>query len=366
MKAFITLTVVLFSLSAQAYEVDGYSGKSGAASLAEMTPRADAPENVSNKFYSEQYSFDTDPAGGADFWFQLLITNMGVKNGRAALRVHLKPQGQSKIKSRILFDKGDWGYKTENDKLHFELGQNHFSGNGSGWSGHFDTDDFVVDWKVTNGAPAWRPGGGKVTYGGSDKAYYDVTLLVPRGQLELTATLKRTGEVITIAGPAYADRSVVNVSPNLQAKKWVKIRRLGSRETVVLSCFQTPEQYEGKWVGWFVVASDTGIRATGTNPTITVADSEKDAGSGYDVPRSVLFSDAHGLTNFQGAIKGLKLRKREDQLAGLSSLEKAVVSKLVKPFSFTFKAAYEFKYDSKGKTRTHKGKAAYHFDQLTK
>jgi hypothetical protein len=347
------------------YDIDAFSKKSRKATLDEMTPWSDRSENASNKFYSEQYSFNVDPAGRADFWIQLVITNMGVANGRAALQVHLQPQGQKKIKTTQLFDKGAWSHRSEGGKVHFDLGKSRFSGGEEGWEGHFETDEFDVDWKVTNLAPPWRPGGGAVTYGGNAKAYYDVTVLVPRGTLELTATLKKTGEEVKIEGPAYADRSVSNVSPNLMAKKWVKIRRIGSHETVVLSCLQTPEQYESKWVGWFLVADKRGVQATGSNPKLTFADVTKDSKSGYDVPASVLLTEASGLENFQGAIKGLKLRKVTDSLAKLSALEKAVVSKLVKPFTFTYKAAFEFRYDRGGKTRTHKGKAAYHFEQIT-
>ena len=41
-----------------------------------------------------------------------------------------------------------------------------------------------------------------------------------------------------------------------------------------------------------------------------------------------------------------------------------MVSKLVKPFSFTYKAAYEFQFEKGGKKRTRKGKVSYHYEQM--
>lgn len=356
--------LALFPSTAPAYELNAFSGKSRAAKFEEITPKLDAAENKGNKFYSEQYSFDANPAGNTDFWFQLVISNMGLQNGRAGLQVHLKPQGQKKIKTRQFYSRDKWSHSVDGGKLKFTLGDNWIEGDLTGWKGHFINDQFEADFTITNGPPAWRPGGGAVYYGKGKKSYYDVTLLTPRGTVEVTATLKATGEKVSISGPIYGDRSVSNISPALQSKKWIRMRRIGRRRTVMLTTFQSHEQYEGKWVGWFVSSSKKRVEAVGVNPKVELGELEKDAKSGYQVPKSILFSDAKGLEGFVGAIKALKLRRSENKLSSLSKLERAIVSKLVKPFSFTYKAAYEFQYEKGGKTRTRKGKVSYHYEQM--
>jgi len=362
----LLLAVLLAPAPLLGYEVDGFTGKSGKADIQDFLPRCDAPENRNNKFYSEQYSFNAELDDGYDLWFQVFISNMGVANGRAALQLHFTPKGGSKIKDRALFEQGAWSYGGDGGKLTLKLGENLFSGDGSGWTGHFETEHLTADVTVKNLVPAWRPGGGAVYYGAAKKNYYDVTLLTPRGTIEADVTLKATGEKHHVTGRVTGDRSASNLSPNLLARRWVKLRLVGKSYTILMTNLQTSEEYGDKWVGWFLIASDKAVLAAGANPALELGDIERDAAAGYDVPRIVLLSGASGVEGFTGAIKGLKRTKRHDQLADLSSIEKAVVSQLVKPISYGYKAEFEFQFQSGGKARSYKGKATYTYEQLTK
>jgi hypothetical protein len=362
---FVLTPLCLLSATARAYDVKGFEGKSARAGLKHFLPRSDAPENRRNKFYSEQYSFDSTPLEGGNFWFQIFISNMGVKNGRAAVLVHYTPKDGKRIKSRTVFNKGKWSYKEEGSKVVITLGKNTFQGDGNSWQAHFENDQFVADYRVQNSAPAWRPGGGAVYYGKGKKRYYDVTLLTPRGAFETDITLAG-GEKHGIRGTAYGDHSIINLSPNLQARKWIRIRKVGKRQTILLTTLQTSEQYEGQWLGWFMVASDKGIKVTAVNPKIELSGLANDAENGYQVPTIVMFNGASGADNFQGVIKGHKRTGRKDKLRDLSTIERAVVSKIVQPVSYTYRSSFEFRYDKRGKPRTVKGKANYRFEQTTK
>ncbi|MBM4353466.1 MAG: hypothetical protein FJ109_06655 [Deltaproteobacteria bacterium] len=362
----LVAAALLASVPALAYEVDGFSGKSGKAGIKDFLPRCDAEENRNNKFYSEQYSFNAELEDDHDLWFQIFISNMGVANGRAALQLHFTPKGKSKIKDRALFEQGKWSYGGEGDKLKITLGENVFVGGADGWTGHFETERLLVDLTVKNLVPAWKPGGGGVYYGAARKNYYDVTLLTPRGSIEADVTVKETGEKVHVTGRVTGDRSASNLSPNLLARRWVKLRLVGKSHTIMMTNLQTSEEYGDKWTGWFFVASDKAMLAAGTNPTVELADTERDAEAGYDVPRIVLLSGGAGVEGFTGAIKGLKRTHRHDQLADLSAIEKAVVSKLVKPISYGYRSEFELQFESGGKSRSYKGKATYTYEQLTK
>jgi hypothetical protein len=362
----ISAAVLLVCGPLLAYEVDGFSGKSGKAGIKDFLPRCDAEENRNNKFYSEQYSFNSELEDGYDLWFQVFISNMGVANGRAALQLHFTPKGGSKIKDRALFEQGAWSYAGDGGKLTLKLGENLLAGDADGWTAHFETEHLAADVTVKNLVSAWKPGGGGVYYGAARKNYYDVTLLTPRGTIEADVTVKATGEKHHVTGRVTGDRSASNLSPNLLARRWVKLRLVGKAYTILMTNLQTSEEYGDKWVGWFLIASDKAILASGTNPALELADSERDAEAGYEVPRSVLLSGGTGIEGFTGAIKGLKRTKRHDQLADLSTIEKAVVSKLVKPISYGYKAEFEFQFQSGGKARSYKGKATYTYEQLTR
>jgi len=364
-----TLTVLVATAvtvhSANAYEVRAFAGKSRRAKVADFAPRVANKENKVNKFYSEQYSFDNSPDGGGNLWFQIFFSNMGVKNGRAALLVNFTPPGGKKMKTRQLFDAGKWSHSVEGKKLTITLGKSTFTGDGSTWEAHLETDDFVADCTVKNAVPAWRPGGGMVYYGKGKKSYYGVTLLTPRGHFDATVKSKSVGEH-ALTGLTYGDHSIINIPPNLQSHRWVKMRKVGKRKTVLLTVLETSEEYGSKWVGWFVVAGNKRIEATGTNPTLELTDLKKDPKNGYEVPKSILITGATGVDSLMGAIKVKKLKRRRDKLAGLSTLEKAVVSKLVQPVSYSHRSVFEFQYKRGEKVKKVKGKTNYYFEQTTK
>jgi hypothetical protein len=350
-----------------AYEIRAFAGKSRKATLDDLLPKYDEAENEKNKFYAEQYSFAFSADGDEEFWFQFLIANMGVANGKGAVRVHFAPPGGKKIKAENAFKREDWSASREKGAMTISMGENRLTGDGSQWQAHFENDHFVADCKITNTAPAWRPGGGALYYGGGKSSYYDVTLLTPRGKFEADVVMAETGKKYHLTGTVYGDNSIINVSPNLQARRWVKTRKIGSKYTIVLTMLETSEQYGGQWVGFFFVASDRGMVATGLNPKVELVGVEKDPKNGYEVPTMVLLSDARGIEGFAGALKAGKRLYRKDLLASLGTIEKALVRKLIQPFGYKYRAEYEFEFLSrKGKRKKLKGKSYYTFEQFTK
>ena len=288
---------------ASAYHLHAFTGKSGSASVKHFKPRFAEGNNKSNKFFTEQYSLTTSLDGGHRLWFQVVISNLGVANGQAALRMHFQPKGQKKIKIKERFGRKKWSADTADDKLTLKLGDSQFAGDGRTWSGNLESGRLKVAFTVKNAIPAWRPGGGTVYYGDTKNSYYDITVLVPRGRIEATVTDTESGESWQVEGSAFADHSVSNVAPNLMAAAWLKMRKVGKRHTVVLSMLRSPVEYEGRWVGWFAVFSDRGSVTAGINPTLEFPTVESDSDSGYEVPTSVLLSKATGLPGFTGAIK---------------------------------------------------------------
>lgn len=349
--------------SAGAYEIRPFAQKNRKATLEDFLPKVDARENRHNKFYAEQYSFAFSPEDDYSFWFQIVVTNMGVANGRAALRVDFSPKGKDEIETRTSFKRDEWSYSSDGGMLSMKLGENVFSGDGKTWKGHFVNERFTADCTITNSVPAYRPGGGTVYFGEKNNAYYDSTLLTPRGTFEADVVMKDTGDKHHLTGLVFGDNSVSNMAPNLQARNWIRMRKIGKRHTVSMTMLKTSEQYQNRWVGYFFVASDKRMIGCGTNPEVEVADFERDAKSGYQVPRIVLLSEGAGVDEFSGAIKAGKLTKRRDRLAMLGSIERAVVSKFVQPVFFTYKAAFEFRFKSGGKARKYTGKTDYDYEQ---
>lgn len=369
MRTWLTLAAMMSGMilsinTAQAYDFRPFEGDSRKAGVEDYKPKIDRKENKSNKFFSEQYSFDASPEDGYDFWFQIVISNMGVANGKAGLMVHYKPKGGKKIKAKASFDAGQWSYQVEGERLTLTLGENVFSGDGSNWKGHFVMEEFSADITISNQVPAWRPGGGTAWYGSGESSYYDVSLLCPRGTFEADVSPKGSDEKVHLTGRIYGDYSAMNIAPNLQARRWVKMRVVSRSYTLLLNTFESTEMYEQQWAGWFLIATDKGIVVTGLNPGMELSDLEVDTGSGYSVPKLVLFSGARETKDLKGVLKGVKRVAREDKLAELKGVERALVSKFVKPFGFKYSGEFEFAVDSGSGSKTYKGKGRYSYEQL--
>ena len=75
MLALLALSVFMAG-NALAYEVRAFDGKSRKAKVADFTPHVNSKENRVNKFFSEQYSFDSNTEDGGNLWFQIFFSNM--------------------------------------------------------------------------------------------------------------------------------------------------------------------------------------------------------------------------------------------------------------------------------------------------
>lgn len=362
----VALTVSVFlALPVSAYELRAFEGKSRKATLAEMAPKTDLTENKANKFYFEQYSFDLQGNNG-DLWFQVIMSNMAVDNGKAAVLAKYTPKKGEKIQENLSYDRNKWSFKVDKDKMGLDLGRNTLMGDGKVWKAHLDNDKFTADVEIKPVADAWRPGGGAVYFGKGDLVYYDVTVLVPRGEFTAKVTIKATGEKLETTGLAYGDHSVWNIRPDQMARSWIKVREVEPGYTVVINAMESTADYGTKWVGYVLIVGPKGVESTFVNPTFTPGALEADADSGYMVPKQVTILGT-GDPVLQGVIKALKLTKRTDRFAELSEVEKLVVKMAgIKPIEFKHRADWELTVEKKGKKTVYKGKGGYTFEQLVK
>lgn len=354
---------LVMTMPALGYELRAYEGKTRKPTLEELAPKADLNENKANKFFFEQYSFDLK-SKKANIWFQVVISNMGVENGKAAVLAKYAPNSGEKLEASASFDRKAWSFNVDKKAMTLDAGANKLIGDNKTWKAHLDNDKFLADIEITPIADAMRPGGGSVFYGKGDSVYYDMTILVPRGQFTAKITIKATGEKLEYDGLAYGDHSAWNMRPDQQAKSWIKMRMVEPGYTMVISAFQSTSDYGTNWVGYVVVVGLKGLEATVINPTFALAGPEADADSGYMVPKSVTITGG----GLKGVIKATKLNKRTDRLAELSEVEKLVVKSLagVKPIEFKHRADFEFSLEKSGKTTPYKGKGTYIYEQLIK
>jgi|GEM_PF-1840346 len=238
---------------------------------------------------------------------------------------------------------------------------------------HVVGDGFVLDYTIESDLPALRPAGGVINFGG---AFYATTLPIPRGRL--SGTLVTRGppeeeggepveESVDIEGWAYVEQRATDLAPYRMAKKWFKMREQTLERTVVLSAFERTDELGGGIQGWALVVDDDGLQAYESELKITPRELTRDDKTDYGVP-GLIFLEGKDGPGFRGVIKTNALTERRDDLRRLSALERVVVRRLMKPFTFIFDdAQYLYKVRASPETEEEipwRGQTTFEYQQL--
>jgi hypothetical protein len=357
--------LALPAAGAFAYDISAFGGATRVATVKDYTPKVDNEENRRNKFYWEQWTFNFEPKDGHDLKIQVLVSNMAVGNGKAAVRVDFEPAGKKAIETAVMLDREQWSYVAEGEKLVMTLGKNVFSGDGKTWQGHFANDQFEIDVAIKNTVPAHVVGGGATYYGKGERFYYRSVILTPRGSFEADVKMNAGGETFHLSGGVFGDNSAANLAPNLQARSWIRMRTNGATHTLSVTAFKTSEEYGGQWVGTFFLATEGRFLGWAGKPTVELADLDLDPANNYQIPRIILFDGVGGGASFTGAIKATKMTARRARLDTLGAVERAIVSKFVQPVTYSYDASFEFRFKRGEEQLALTGKGRYGFEQVS-
>ena len=295
--------------------------------------------------------------GGGDIYVKVLVTNIANADGRAELQGNITLPDVRKFRHKVRKKKGTWrseagGFKFSTDDSHVTFGVK------SG-SVHVVSENFDLDFTVSDAVAPKRPMGGVVDLGG---AHYITTLPVPRGRVSGTVTV-REGETTTkvpFKGAITVEHRVGTIPPWRLAKSWFNLLSHDSERTVLMSAMKRTD-VSGTVQGWLLVADDSGFKVYEPELDVEASQASPDGDTGYEVPSRVYLYDKGRSDGFKGVIEGGKMTTRKDDLGSLSKVERFFVEKLMKPWTFTFaEADFLLKkgaVDVRGKTR-------YRYQQL--
>ncbi|PKN55980.1 MAG: hypothetical protein CVU56_18565 [Deltaproteobacteria bacterium HGW-Deltaproteobacteria-14] len=341
--------------------------------------------------FSEQLRVEAVLDDGGELSTKLTVTNIAKFDGRAEILVKVQlPGGEATpededgeaededagaasavYRVKVKKDRGDW--IAGEDRFDATIGDCTVVV-GVGYAQvHAVGKDFVLDYRVESDLPALRPAGGRVNFGG---AFYTTTLPVPRGRLTGTLVTRGPPEeeggepvetTIDLEGSAYVEHRASDLAPYRMATKWFKMRELTSERTVVLSAFQRTAELGGGIQGWVLVASDDGLEAYEGEIELRPREETLDADTTYGVPALVFLEGKDG-PGFRGVVRLNTLTRRRDDIANLSTLERIVVKRLMKPFTYIFDdAEFLFKVRESDATEDEipwRGQTTFEFQQL--
>ncbi|TNF30637.1 MAG: hypothetical protein EP329_13540 [Deltaproteobacteria bacterium] len=321
--------------------------------------------NRSGDNFSEQFRIEAVLDDGGELFTKLTVTNIAKYDGRAELSAKIQlpaeedangaaheeeeddeaarrkaaaPTGPV-FRTKVKKDRGDW--TAGNERFEATVGDCTVVAGVGFAQVHAVGENFVLDYTVETDLPALRPPGGVVNFGG---AFYATTIPIPRGRL--VGTLVTRGppeeeggepveETIDLEGWAYIEHRATDLAPYRMAKRWFKMREHTLERTVVLSAFERTEELGGQLQGWVLVADEDGLQVYEGDVALTPRDLTLDGETGYGVPGLVFLESKDG-PGFRGVVRSNALTERRDDLRRLSAIERVVVRRLMKPFTFIF------------------------------
>lgn len=338
---------------------------SSEVTLEDAMPHYDAPENRSNEFYSEWWSFVYALDNGYWAYIQFLVSNMGPGDGKGAVTAEFRlPDGQ-KFSERTDFEDGQW--KSAKDRFELTFGENTLSGPLDALKIHVKNPSFEADFQLKNVAPPWKPGTGKAQYGTSSGRYYQIQLLAPIAQIEGTVTLEGDPTPHKVKGLVHADHQIASIGMQEQAKRWARFRTMNDKTALFLANLQTPDTYGNAPVRYAVLFQDGKKVFESEDFELKEADLYEDPKkAGYSAPRLLQFQGTSDAGTFRGAIKSTKQTDREDFLETSGAATRFIVSKFAKPIMYQYDAAFAVELtppDAKAgpKKQEYKGKGRYYF-----
>ncbi|MEZ4266598.1 MAG: hypothetical protein R3F39_09490 [Myxococcota bacterium] len=321
--------VLLAATPAMADELlgDGFGSTDMKVTEKHMAPALGKGESAVERFVFEA----TFPDGRGIYW-STRLTNLGLGDGKASSKARVTGKGVgSKHRNNVTKKEGD--YVATASPVRLAVGDNEMSGTLDAIRVRSKGETFEFDLVFESQVPAWRPGDGRVDF--RNGTFFDTTILVPRGVVKGTLTVDGKTEQVVGYGYGYHDNSTI--SPHEQAKRWVRTRVLDAGDSFIhLNSFTLPDKLGGKTVSWMLVGK--GKKTAGfTDLSVDVTDLESDAKSeqGYQVPRSMVVTGSSGGKSVTLAVKAAGKYRRTDELAKLSSVERAVASRFAHPVRYS-------------------------------
>ncbi len=345
----------------------------------------------------------------ATIYVKLTVTNLATADGRADLTVSVKLADGRVLRFKERRDRGEWTFAR--DRFMAEVGDGRVELGVGRVHVVAQNDEFAIDFEVTTALPPLRPRGGTYDRGGrfyvttipvprgAARATVDVLVPpegdwdegedegedgdappeappeapgetpvggadapAPEGGADETAPPADNGgetwpQRVELEGLGYAEHRAGNVAPYALARRWYSILDIGEDETVMLSVFEhapaegaprDPGAPPGPVQGFFYATGDEAMKLYEPEIDLRVRGWRSDEKTSYPIPEVVFVSDVKR-SSFEGVIVAGPLSDRKDDLGGLSRLERIVVRKFMKPWTFRFdRARYLFRRQEPG------------------
>lgn len=230
------------------------------------------PSVLPDEAYAETYTAVASLNDGSYILAQLLFTNAGMGDGKAACRGLWVPPGKEGVNASLNVSSGEWAYDAGIDTL--TVGTCQLGASRGGLRFQAELSGLTLDLRIEQGPQSIRPPDHRVDLSGS---FYSSDLVVPRSSVRATVTTPSASW--TESGHVHLDHSRSNALLPKIAGCWMRFRGFVGASPM-LAQVRIPANGDGA-VGWTWTLSDgepTPVRdgqieisnAGSTSPVVTM------------------------------------------------------------------------------------------------
>jgi hypothetical protein len=175
------------------------------------------PQPLSSESYAEVFTAVASLEDGSFTLVQLMFTNAGIGNRKAACRALWIPPGKAGINASAHFSSDEWAYNSASATLN--VGNCSLSENGSAIAFAAKVPDLDVELNIQSVPKNVNPPGNRIEH---KDAYYKSKLIVPYART--TATIQSKGQTVSTKGAAHLTHSISNLLMPNAAACWLRFR----------------------------------------------------------------------------------------------------------------------------------------------
>lgn len=354
----LLLGLLLLSGTAAAEEPVVQEWKDGPVSPA--SPRDFIPSPSSAEAYIERYTSSVDLDGGGWIGAYLTISNLGVGDNHASVRVRIQLPGRDKeFEYTKKVDAADWS--SAKGELDLKIAGFQLKGQDNK---HFSMalDDSASGVKMelafTNNLPMWKPGNGRIDVSNGYLAY---GMLAPRASVKGRVFIDGEWREVVSTRGAFADHASTDVAPYAFANRFSRFRTFNGKLTLAWREIKLAPEYGGRSMTWILVGYKDKIVFSDAGAVLKTGRVSTDSVTGYKIPYAVQIDGKSGKDSVKIVMRASKM-KRTDLLESYGTVARMVAGAVSKPFRYEFPSEYTIQMNIGGATATLKGTGSYSFD----
>ena len=314
--------------------------------------------------FSDKYTLEARFQDKSTFYFSIHHRNLGVGSSTFEVKSRYRTADGTEHRTRETLSGSEWSMTTGRE-LDLQMGRHRLTGTPRQFTVIAENDDIRIELVFKPTTPAWRPGQGRAFFGGK-KRFIDMTLLAPRARV--TGTIRIGEETAEVKGSGYALHSYSNLAPHDVARRMIGFRTERGKLALYLKDIQPAARWEGDPLRWLYVGRKRDVLVEATSYELEASEFKTDTAhpNQYRIPRVLRITGREGDAEITITITAKKQRSRDDRLASLPTVQRAVASRFAKPVAYSYHATYEVQLKRGEEVETFTGRGIYELDHINK